>query len=189
MRDFGLIWLSCLGPLILLLPQTFTIYLAFLAVGFERVWWRLFQKRIVCQFDKKKSYAICDILWLHLSSFASIFLDWQKMRCLLTFELMDLILAYEFSGYFVIFIVHYISRIDWTYKNHVNYYSTIKKKWIQSNLKLYIIAMGAVVVMIVWWLDLQLPVQSAPITTKVVSSNPTQARCTRIWHYPIEYFD
>jgi hypothetical protein len=25
--------------------------------------------------------------------------------------------------------------------------------------------MGAVVVMIVWWLDLQLPVQSAPITT------------------------
>ena len=49
--------------------------------------------------------------------------------------------------------------------------------------------MGAVVVMIVWWLDLQLPVQSAPITTKVVSSNPTQARCTRIWHYPIEYFD
>ena len=50
--------------------------------------------------------AICDILWLHLSSFVSIFLDWQKLRCLLTFELMDLILAYEFSGYFVIFIVH-----------------------------------------------------------------------------------
>jgi len=28
-------------------------------------------------------------------------------------------------------------------------------------------------------LDLQLPVQSVPITTKVVSSNPVQARCTR----------
>jgi hypothetical protein len=27
--------------------------------------------------------------------------------------------------------------------------------------------------------DLQLPVQYVPITTKVVSSNPTQARCTR----------
>jgi hypothetical protein len=31
---------------------------------------------------------------------------------------------------------------------------------------------GAVVVAIVWWLDLQLPVQSVPITAKVVSSNP-----------------
>lgn len=58
--------LSSLGPLILLLPQTFTIYLAFLAVGFERVWWRLFQKRIVCQFDKKK--IICD-LWHTVASF------------------------------------------------------------------------------------------------------------------------
>ena len=28
-------------------------------------------------------------------------------------------------------------------------------------------------VVIVWQLDLQLPVQSVPITTKVVSSNPT----------------
>ena len=31
---------------------------------------------------------------------------------------------------------------------------------------------GAVVVVIVWKLDLQLPVQSMPITTNVVSSNP-----------------
>ena len=35
-----------------------------------------------------------------------------------------------------------------------------------------------IVVMIVWQLDLQLPMQSVPITTKVVSSNPAQARCT-----------
>jgi len=28
-------------------------------------------------------------------------------------------------------------------------------------------------------LDLQLPVQSMPITTEVVGSNPGQARCTR----------
>ena len=34
---------------------------------------------------------------------------------------------------------------------------------------------GAVVVVIVWLVDLQLPVQSVPITTEVVSSNPTQA--------------
>ena len=30
-------------------------------------------------------------------------------------------------------------------------------------------------VVIVWWLDLQLPMQSVPITATVVSSNPTQA--------------
>ena len=30
---------------------------------------------------------------------------------------------------------------------------------------------GTDVVVIVWWLGLQLPVQSVPITTKVVSSN------------------
>ena len=29
-------------------------------------------------------------------------------------------------------------------------------------------------VVIIWWLDLQLPMQSVPITTKVVSSNPSQ---------------
>jgi hypothetical protein len=34
-------------------------------------------------------------------------------------------------------------------------------------------------VVIVWYLGLQLPVQSVPITTKVVSSNPDRTRCTR----------
>jgi hypothetical protein len=33
---------------------------------------------------------------------------------------------------------------------------------------------GAVVVVLVWWLDLQLSVQSVPITTKNVSSNTAQ---------------
>ena len=37
---------------------------------------------------------------------------------------------------------------------------------------------GIDVVVIVCWLDLQLPIQSVPITTNVVSLNP-QARCTR----------
>jgi len=32
--------------------------------------------------------------------------------------------------------------------------------------------LGVVVVVFVWYLDLQLPVQSVPITTEVVSSNP-----------------
>ena len=38
---------------------------------------------------------------------------------------------------------------------------------------------AAVVVVIVWQWDLQLPMQSVPITTKIVSSIPVQARCTR----------
>jgi hypothetical protein len=37
----------------------------------------------------------------------------------------------------------------------------------------------AILVVIVWSFDLQLPMQSVPITTKVVSSNPAHAGCTR----------
>jgi hypothetical protein len=41
---------------------------------------------------------------------------------------------------------------------------------------------GAVVVVIVWKLDLQLPIQSVPITTDVVSSNPAQGDvCDIMW--------
>ena len=40
--------------------------------------------------------------------------------------------------------------------------------------------------MIVWQLDLQLPVQSVPITTKVVSSNPTHGEVYSIQHYVIK---
>jgi hypothetical protein len=45
---------------------------------------------------------------------------------------------------------------------------------------------GAVVVVIVWKLDLQLPVQSVPFTTKVVSSNPVQGEVYSIQHYVIK---
>ena len=39
---------------------------------------------------------------------------------------------------------------------------------------------GAVVVVIVWWLELQLPMQLVPITTKVVSWNPDHAEAYSI---------
>ena len=42
-------------------------------------------------------------------------------------------------------------------------------------------------VMIVWYLDLQLPVQSVPITTKVVSSNPIHSKVYSIQHYVIKF--
>ena len=41
--------------------------------------------------------------------------------------------------------------------------------------------------MIVCWLDLQLPVQSVPITTKVVSSNPDHGDVYLIRHYVIKF--
>jgi hypothetical protein len=36
-------------------------------------------------------------------------------------------------------------------------------------------------------LDLQLPVQSVPITTKVVSSNPTHGKVNSMQHYVIKF--
>ena len=43
------------------------------------------------------------------------------------------------------------------------------------------ITLGAV--MIIYWLDLQLPVQSVPIATKVVSSNLVNGEMYSIQHY------
>ena len=39
---------------------------------------------------------------------------------------------------------------------------------------------GVVVAVIVWWLDLQLPMHSVPITTYVVSSNLDQGEVSNI---------
>ena len=45
---------------------------------------------------------------------------------------------------------------------------------------------GAGLVVIVWLLDLQLSVQSVPITTKVASSNPVHDEVCTIQHYVIK---
>ena len=42
-------------------------------------------------------------------------------------------------------------------------------------------------VVIVWHLDLQLPVQSVPIITKVVSLNPVHGEVFSIQHYVIKF--
>jgi hypothetical protein len=42
--------------------------------------------------------------------------------------------------------------------------------------------------MIVWWLDLQLTVQSVSITNKVVSSSPVHGEVYTIQHYVIKWF-
>ena len=46
---------------------------------------------------------------------------------------------------------------------------------------------GGVVVVIVRWLDLQIPMQPLPITTKVVSSNPTHGEVYSMQHYVIKF--
>jgi hypothetical protein len=43
------------------------------------------------------------------------------------------------------------------------------------------------VVVIVWYLDLQLSMQSAPITTNVVSSNPAHDEVYSMQHYVIMF--
>jgi hypothetical protein len=43
------------------------------------------------------------------------------------------------------------------------------------------------VVVIGWELDLQLPVQSVPITTEVVSLNPTHGKVYLIQNYVIQF--
>ena len=42
-------------------------------------------------------------------------------------------------------------------------------------------------VVIVWLLDLQLPMQSVPITTKVMTSNPAHGEVYSIQHYVIRF--
>ena len=51
---------------------------------------------------------------------------------------------------------------------------------------LYIYVRGTVMVVIVWYLDLQLPLQAVPITAKVVSSNPVHGEVYSITHYVID---
>ena len=46
---------------------------------------------------------------------------------------------------------------------------------------------GPVVVVIVWWLALQLPMHSVPITNKAGSSNPAHGEVYSIQHYVIKF--
>jgi hypothetical protein len=41
--------------------------------------------------------------------------------------------------------------------------------------------------MFVWYYDLQLPVQSVPITTKIVSLNPVHGKVYSMQHYVIKF--
>jgi hypothetical protein len=47
--------------------------------------------------------------------------------------------------------------------------------------------MGAVVVVIAWKMNIQLPVQPVPITIKVVGSNPANGEVYSIQHYVVMF--
>jgi hypothetical protein len=43
------------------------------------------------------------------------------------------------------------------------------------------------VVVIVWYMDLQLPVETVPITTKIVNSRPARGEVYLMQHYVIKF--
>ena len=57
--------------------------------------------------------------------------------------------------------------------------NVLNLKVISMILNYYQWKLGSGAVMIVWYLDLQLPMQSEPSTINVMSLNPAQARCLR----------
>ena len=56
-------------------------------------------------------------------------------------------------------------------------------------MKLGLRSRGAIVAVIViaWLLDLELPVQSVPITTKIANLNPAHGEVYSIQHYAIKF--
>jgi hypothetical protein len=58
---------------------------------------------------------------------------------------------------------------------------------ILSTMTFNLLFAGAVVAVIEWELDIQIHVQSVPITTNVVSSNPAHGEVYSIQHYVIKF--
>ena len=79
-------------------------------------------------------------------------------------------------------IFHNLICIIWTPVNSEH------KSWSHRFFVVVILSyLGAVVVVIVRWLDLQLTVQSIPITIKAVSLNPVDGEVYSIQHYAIKF--
>ena len=91
---------------------------------------------------------------------------------------------FEPSSCFTIF--HKLDKnyliVEFSNYNHLEQRNIVIHCWQKKNLY---IQSEAVVVMIEWQLDLLLPVQSVPITTKVVSSNKIQVYSAK--HYVINF--
>jgi hypothetical protein len=55
-------------------------------------------------------------------------------------------------------------------------FENVKKILCLIFINKYFFPFRAIMVMIIWWLDLQLPMQPMPITTKIVSFNPAYGK-------------
>ena len=66
-------------------------------------------------------------------------------------------------------------------------FENVKKKLCLIFINKYFFPFRAVMVMIIWGLDLQLPMQPVPITTKIVSFNPAYGKMYLIQHYVIKF--
>jgi hypothetical protein len=73
-----------------------------------------------------------------------------------------------------------------TYLSSDNVFGCLFVRSSQTDIRIRIL-IGVVLVVVVWWLDLQLSMQSIPITTNVLSSNPTHGEVYSIQHYMIKF--
>ena len=80
--NFIRFWLSCLGPLVYLLPKTFKLYWLFLSFDSKLTWWRLLQSfdskltwwRLLQSVDSKLTW------WRLLQSFDSKLTWWRLLQ-------------------------------------------------------------------------------------------------------------
>ena len=84
--------------------------------------------------------------------------------------------------FFIRLMTYYFQR----YFVYLYFSGLIDKNWMSTIISS--VACGAIVVVIVWQLNLQLPMMpSLPITTNVVRSNPTHCHVYSIQHYVIKF--
>ena len=91
-------------------------------------------------------------------------------------------------------IILKIQVLVWDRHKHVEEFNQIMRSEPSPLISLVLLIMslkfllGAILVVIIWQLDLQLPMQSVPIITNVVSSNHVHGEVYSIQHYVIKFF-
>ena len=89
-----------------------------------------------------------------------------------------------FSHSYMYIFIHFVSvNGDWLINSVMKLKPLFSFYYVESHWPP--IDHGATVVMMLWYLDLQLPMQSVSITTNVVSSNPAHGELYSIQHYAI----
>jgi hypothetical protein len=147
----------------------------------------------------KVLFLVISCIWI----FVMLHLPFITLRLLERFPLIDVLcfLCYLPSDFrsvipILVHVIHILSKIMSKQKRQAcpsSHLLHAKPLWIGLALQYTIMfelfsqkLKGAVVVVVVWQLHLQLPVQSVPTTTNVVSSNPAYGEVYSIQHYVIK---